>query len=81
MAVDTTFGSDNHSGVHPRVLEAIAAANSGPAVAYGLDAHTEAAVAKFREHFGKNSRRLHGLQRHRGQRHQHLHPGALVPTP
>jgi threonine aldolase len=55
MAIDTTFGSDNHSGVHPRVLEAIAKVNSGPAVAYGLDEHTEAAVAKFREHFGKKA--------------------------
>ena len=55
MTIDTTFGSDNHSGVHPRVLEAIAAANCGPAVAYGADAHTEAAVAKFREHFGRNA--------------------------
>jgi len=55
MNVDTTFGSDNHSGVHPRVLEAIEAANSGPAVAYGLDAHSEAAVARFREHFGRNA--------------------------
>jgi threonine aldolase len=53
MAIDTTFGSDNHSGVHPRVLEAIAAANGGPAVAYGLDDHTAAAIAAFREHFGK----------------------------
>ena len=53
MTIDTTFGSDNHSGVHPRVLEAIAAANDGPAVAYGMDDHTEAAIAKFREHFGK----------------------------
>ncbi|HOW43735.1 MAG TPA: low specificity L-threonine aldolase [Candidatus Aminicenantes bacterium] len=53
MAVDTTFGSDNHSGVHPRVLEAIAAANQGPAVAYGMDACTKAAMARFREHFGK----------------------------
>ncbi len=52
MAIDTTFGSDNHSGVHARVLEAIAAANRGPAVAYGLDGHTEAALAKFRERFG-----------------------------
>jgi threonine aldolase len=54
MTIDTTFGSDNHSGVHPAVLEAIEAANSGPAVAYGMDAHTEAAVAKFREHFGRH---------------------------
>lgn len=55
MTADTTFGSDNHSQVHPRVLEAIAAANSGPAVAYGMDDCTEAAVAAFRAHFGKNA--------------------------
>lgn len=52
MAIDTTFGSDNHSEAHPKVLEAIAAANRGPSVAYGLDGHTEAALAKFRERFG-----------------------------
>jgi threonine aldolase len=34
------------------VLEAITAANRGPAVAYGLDAFTASAVARFREHFG-----------------------------
>jgi threonine aldolase len=54
MAVDTTFGSDNHSGVHPAILEAIAAANCGPAPAYGLDGHSEAALEKFRRHFGGN---------------------------
>ncbi len=32
-----TFGSDNHAGVHPAVLAAIAAANAGDAVAYGND--------------------------------------------
>ena len=55
MAIDTTFGSDNHSGVHPAILEAIAAANRGPAVAYGLDGHTEAALEKFRAHFGRSA--------------------------
>ncbi|MBN2345483.1 MAG: low specificity L-threonine aldolase [Candidatus Aminicenantes bacterium] len=55
MKLDTTFGSDNHSGVHPKVLEAIAEANAGPAVAYGLDPFTEAAIARFREHFGGNA--------------------------
>ncbi len=54
MAIDTTFGSDNHSGAHPRILEAIREANSGPAVAYGLDAYTAACVEKFKEHFGKD---------------------------
>jgi threonine aldolase len=55
MAVDTTFGSDNHSGVHPGILEAIAAANTGPAVAYGMDPHTAACDEKFKEHFGKSA--------------------------
>jgi threonine aldolase len=55
MIVDTSFGSDNHAGVHARILEAIKEANSGPAVAYGLDDFTAAAVEKFRGHFGKNA--------------------------
>ncbi len=32
-----SFGSDNHAGVHPAVMAALAAANSGDAVAYGAD--------------------------------------------
>jgi threonine aldolase len=32
-----SFGSDNHAGIHPAVLAAIAAANVGDAVAYGDD--------------------------------------------
>jgi threonine aldolase len=42
-----TFGSDNHAGVHPAVLAAITAANSGDAVAYGDDALTRAAVRRL----------------------------------
>lgn len=42
-----TFGSDNHAGVHPAVLAAISAANSGDAVAYGDDALTRAAVGRL----------------------------------
>ncbi|HSQ35498.1 MAG TPA: low specificity L-threonine aldolase [Candidatus Binatia bacterium] len=52
MSVNNMFGSDNHAGVHPDVMAAIAAANRGPAVAYGADSHSERAQAKFREHFG-----------------------------
>lgn len=48
-----SFASDNNAGVHPRVLEAIAAANEGHVVAYGDDPYTDAAVELFREHFGK----------------------------
>jgi threonine aldolase len=36
----SSFASDNAAGAHPAVLEAIAAANEGPALAYGADPHT-----------------------------------------
>jgi len=38
--------------VHPEILEAIARANQGHVVAYGDDAYTRSAIAKFEEHFG-----------------------------
>jgi len=47
-----SFASDNNAGVHPVVLEAIARANHGHVIAYGDDAYTRSAVAKFEEHFG-----------------------------
>jgi threonine aldolase len=46
------FGSDNHAGAHPAVLQAIMDANSGEAVAYGADEWTERATARLREVFG-----------------------------
>jgi threonine aldolase len=42
-----SFGSDNHAGVHPDVLAAIAAANVGDAVAYGDDEVTQAALSRL----------------------------------
>jgi threonine aldolase len=47
-----SFGSDNHSGVHPAIMKAIADANVGHAASYGQDAWTEKATATFRKHFG-----------------------------
>src|SRR5579872_7120554 len=47
-----SFASDNNAGVHPKVLQAIAAANGGHVVGYGDDSYTEAAVRKFKECFG-----------------------------
>lgn len=46
------FASDNNAGIHPDILEAISAANVGHVIAYGDDAYTAAAYAKFSEHFG-----------------------------
>ncbi len=49
------FASDNNSGVHSEVLEAIAAANEGHVVAYGDDDYTAASRERFREHFGASA--------------------------
>ena len=50
------FASDNHAGVHPAVLEAIAAANHGHAPSYGADEWTARAEGVLRRHFGPDSR-------------------------
>lgn len=47
------FASDNNSGVHPRILEALAVANGGHQVGYGADAYTAALQDVVREHFGQ----------------------------
>lgn len=49
-----SFASDNNAGVHPEVLNAIAAANSGHVVGYGDDPYTESAVRLFKKHFGED---------------------------
>ena len=43
-----SFASDNNSGVHPLVMEALNQANQDHAVGYGDDAWTEEAVRKIR---------------------------------
>ncbi|EXJ53096.1 threonine aldolase family protein [Microbacterium sp. MRS-1] len=55
---DTTvrgFASDNYSGVHPEILEAIAAANHGHQIAYGEDAYTARLQEVVRHHFGDHA--------------------------
>ena len=47
------FASDNFAGVHPRILEAIAACNHGHAMAYGDDPVTARARAAFDRLFGQ----------------------------
>jgi threonine aldolase len=47
-----SFGSDNHAGAHPAVLEALAAASQGDATAYGDDPWTARASAQLAEAFG-----------------------------
>src|SRR6478672_7060960 len=50
-----SFASDNNAGVHPKIMEAIAAANDGHVIAYGDDPYTARAVKLFREHLGKDA--------------------------
>src|SRR4051794_26289908 len=52
MTAARGFGSDNHAGVLPEVLAAIAAANEGHAESYGHDEGTAALEARFRKVFG-----------------------------
>lgn len=47
-----SFGSDNHSGISPEILQALADANKDHALAYGDDECSARAEALFREFFG-----------------------------
>jgi threonine aldolase len=49
-----SFASDNNAGVHPQIMEAIAAANDGHVIAYGDDPYTARAVKLFRRELGKD---------------------------
>ena len=46
------LASDNYAGVHPAVMTALAAANDGPAPAYGADPLTLAARKRFKKLLG-----------------------------
>jgi threonine aldolase len=50
-----SFASDNNAGVHPKIMEAIAAANDGHVIAYGDDPYTARAIKLFRNHLGKET--------------------------
>ena len=50
------FGSDNHSGISPEVIEAITMANSEHALAYGDDEYTQRLEALIKETFGEQAR-------------------------
>jgi threonine aldolase len=53
MAINSEFGSDNHSGVHPNIMKAIESVNEGYSVSYGEDDYTKIAIDKFKKFFGK----------------------------
>lgn len=47
-----SFASDNYSGIHPDILQAIADANVGDDPAYAGDEYTTRAEELFKKHFG-----------------------------
>lgn len=49
------FGSDNHAGIHPRILQSLSQANIEHAPSYGTDTWTDEAAAEFRKHFGEQA--------------------------
>lgn len=56
MTTRINFASDNYSGIHPAVLNALSKANTGPAKAYGADPHTQKFEEWSRQTFGENTR-------------------------
>lgn len=50
------FGSDNHSGISPEILEAITKANVEHALAYGDDEYCQRTEEVFRQTFGEQAR-------------------------
>jgi threonine aldolase len=49
------FGSDNQSGVHPKVFDAMARANLGHVGGYGADPYTAALADVVAQHFGADA--------------------------
>ncbi len=56
MKSKRSFLSDNSSGAHPCILEALIEANSGHAEAYGSDSYTLEFEKVFASHFGAQSK-------------------------
>lgn len=48
------FGSDNHSGIHPVMLNAIIECNSQHEPSYGTDQYSEKAISQFKDLFGSH---------------------------
>lgn len=52
-APERSFASDNSAGAHPAVVDAVAAASTGHAPAYGDDPVTQACLEEFDDVFGR----------------------------
>lgn len=52
---ESSFASDNNSGVHPDILAALIQANQGYVIAYGDDPYTSSAILALKREFGNNA--------------------------
>lgn len=50
-----SFASDNYSGIHPEILQAISDANGGHQISYGDDDYTEGLQQVIRAHCGEDA--------------------------
>jgi threonine aldolase len=50
-----TFASDNYSGVHPVIMQALTNANAGHSSAYGADEFTARAIEQFKKLFNEDT--------------------------
>ncbi len=50
-----SFASDNYASIHPKILQAISAANEGHAVSYGADIWTQKLNEKIKAIFGSHA--------------------------
>ncbi|MGD9900579.1 MAG: low specificity L-threonine aldolase [Calditrichaceae bacterium] len=53
--LEKSFASDNNSGVHENIMNAIVKCNSGHTIGYGDDPYTESAIKKFKSVFGEDT--------------------------
>jgi len=56
MKTFKSFASDNNAPVHPDVMKAILAANTGDTIAYGDDQYTREAQQAFKDAFGNDAK-------------------------
>lgn len=54
--MNSSFGSDNHSGVHPLIMDAIVNANKGYNPAYGEEEYSEEILSQIESMFGGDSK-------------------------
>ena len=49
------FGSDNHAGIHPTILQQMLLSNEGHQPSYGTDDYSFEAINLFKNHFGQSA--------------------------